>query len=89
MSEQIANITVIVPRATVRKSLGVSDATLRNYQKLLSKLAPFGWDYRPKDRGFTVSSVEVLWSFWKMVRDGGMRLAILNIKDVMESKHGG
>lgn len=86
MSHEIANVTVIVSRAKVREALGVSDATLRIYQRLLSELSPNGWDYHPKDRGFTASSVEVLWSFWTMVRDGGTRLAILNIKSVMESK---
>lgn len=76
-----------LPRKQAANLLGVSLPTLREYQNILLKLSPEGWDYRAGDRGFTRQSLEVLMAFRKMVQDLGRRQAILNIDSVMEQKH--
>jgi hypothetical protein len=85
---EIDDAIVFVNRETIRDALGVSDPTLRHYQFLLNEVSPKGWEYRQNDRGFSRSSIEVLFSFRQMVLDAGKRQAVLNIKGVMESRNG-
>lgn len=51
--------------------LQISRPTLIDYQFCCNIERPKGWDYQPKDRGFTLSSLRVLMELRKLVRELG------------------
>jgi hypothetical protein len=83
-SLQLPVIISNLPRNSVQDFLGISEPTLRRYQKYLNIIKPKGWDYVTGSRGFTRQSIKVLCVFKELVNTLGQAQAILQIKSTLE-----